>query len=203
LDTKINPKRLYKLAARDTNSRHVEACMTGDDDSVSTARSVRSSKNFEANAIKNAPIDKERVSSLEGSIVQHLSGKVSGIRNTMKKLDLSRSGVINFDEFNAAMTKHGIVASKPQLREMFQECAVDLRGRGNVNNHETWSNDIRYSGGKALDIENFIEKLASRASDNTGIYVFLYVYKYMYVIFQICIHIKIHFSIRTYVYVNL
>jgi hypothetical protein len=50
--------------------------MTGDDDSVSTPRSVRTSKNFETNAVKNTPIDKERVSTLEGSIVQHLSGSL-------------------------------------------------------------------------------------------------------------------------------
>ena len=166
----ISPQRMYKLAPRNTNSLSMLSLLRSDDDvnvsSQGSRSKVHGNKNNDVTDKEKKELEKERVKGVEINILNHLQGRVGGLRHHLNQMDLSHSGVVNFPEFRAALKQLGVEATNPQLREVFQGSSEDRKGKGVVNNFETWGQDVRYSKGSALNIEKFTEKLAGKAIES-------------------------------------
>jgi hypothetical protein len=157
----------YKGVMRHTDSTNVRHALAASDEQSSSMDTSPYSRrsSTETSTPRMSEKEKERVKSVEMDIIKHLSGRVGPLRLSLKKKDISNSGVVNFEEFNAAVRQLGVEASKPDLKEVFKAAADDRNCRGAVSAFENWSTDIRYTQGKALNIESYAEKLVERATE--------------------------------------
>jgi Ca2+-binding EF-hand superfamily protein len=105
---------------------------------------------------KNLKEKKSTVSNkmLENSLVVQLQGKFSGLRFLLKKTDISKSGLVNRSEFNTALRHAGVNITKDELALIFER---------NANNVAVDS-AIGLTHGKAVSIEDFVQKMRTRAS---------------------------------------
>ena len=91
---------------------------------------------------------------LENSLVVQLSGQFAGLRNELKKTDISGSGMVNRSEFNAALRHAGVSVSKKELDMLFTKNARGV----------SVDSAIGLTNGKAVKIEEFVTKMRQRAS---------------------------------------
>ena len=167
----IYPKRFYKNVSKDCNSKNIRNILSTNEASINILNKssqilngYHSNQNsIEKNKNEN---EKENVQRIEQNILSHLSGDVGNLRHSLKQLDISHSGTVNFTEFRSAMLKKNVPISKNDLQTVFRGSAVDKRGRGAINEFELMSGDARYSGGGfSLNIEEFAEYMQQRAAD--------------------------------------
>ena len=114
------------------------------------------------NKLTKRSIEKDEVKELEKNILRHISGRLGNLRHSLNKLDVSRSGVVNFKEFQSAMMQRGVDIPSADLKRVFDDFAEDKRGAGWTNKSEVTTNDTRYSNGRAVNVEQFTEHLALR-----------------------------------------
>ena len=160
----------YKGVMRHTDSTNVRHALAASDEqssSIDTSPYSRRSST-ETTTPRMSDKEKERVKCVEMDIIHHLSGRVGPLRHSLKKKDISNSGVVNFEEFNAAVRQLGVEASKPDLKEVFKAASDDRNCRGAVSAFENWSTDIRYTKGKALNIDSYAERLVEKAAEVEG-----------------------------------
>ena len=173
------PDRHYKnskKSARFTSSQNVQAVLSSpklnhdDVESFSSGkRNSYTSKSFiyrndnnekNKNRIPNDDVKKDQIKNTELSILNHLSGRIGGLRNHLQKMDISNSGVLNFSEFRTSIAQLGVEVSQSDLFAVYVNAANDHIGKGSMNVHETYGHDARYTNGTALDIVKYTERLA-------------------------------------------
>jgi Ca2+-binding EF-hand superfamily protein len=123
----------------------------------------------------SSPIKKEIKPSniIENTLISQLSGRISTLRHILKKADVSKSGVINFKEFNNSIKRVGIIVKKEKLFQLFTECcnnninnnnkSIGIIGTGlglDIDSNGSLVNTISGSmHEKILNIDNFIERV--------------------------------------------
>lgn len=87
-----------------------------------------------------------------------VDGKINGLRHQLKKADKSKSGYVNFSEFQSAFNKLGLQVAKDDLKKLFHE--------NSVVNHQAIGRDVGvgYSHGKGVKIEDFIDVIETNSS---------------------------------------
>lgn len=159
----------HQGATRHTDSKNVRHALAASDEQSSSMDtspySRRSSTDTTTPRVSGKEKEKERVKSVERDVIRHLSGKIGPLRHSLKKKDISNSGVVNFEEFNAAVRQLGVEVSKPDLKELFNAASDDRNCRGAVSSYENWSTDIRYTQGKALNIDTYAERLVEQVTE--------------------------------------
>ena len=169
----IDPERFYKNVPKDCNSKNIRNILSTNEASINVLNKssqlldgYHSNQNsMEKNKNGN---EKENVQRIEQNILSHLSGDVGNLRHSLRQLDISHSGTVNFTEFRSAMLKKNVPISDNDLQTVFRGSAVDKRGRGAINEFELMSGDARYSGGGlSLNIEEFAEYMQQRAADSS------------------------------------
>lgn len=88
------------------------------------------------------------------SVVNQNGGRVSYLRQQLKKADQSGSGVINFKEFRAGLHSAGIRIPEPQLKEMYSSVAEKMVGGMQIPG---------YTRGTAVKIDEFVEQVRTRS----------------------------------------
>ena len=125
-------------------------------------------KNDDVDKLAKRNIEKDEVKELEKNILRHISGRLGNLRHSLNKLDVSRSGVVNFKEFQSAMMQRGVDIPSSDLKRVFDDFAEDKRGAGWINKNEVTTNDTRYSNGSAVNVEQFTEHLALRNKEHSA-----------------------------------
>jgi hypothetical protein len=108
---------------------------------------------------------KEKVKFLENSILEHISGRLGNLRHSLNKMDFSRSGVLNYDEFKSVIAQRGVNMLPRDVEKVFQDRAIDNRDKGQINEGGVTSHDLRYSRGLAVNIQQYIEHLSEREKE--------------------------------------
>jgi len=88
------------------------------------------------------------------SIVTQLDGHIAPLRHILKKADISKSGVLNYDELNAALGKAGIQIDQHQVKSLFNQMARPM----------DVCHSFGYTKGKAVYIDEFVDRLQTRSS---------------------------------------
>lgn len=125
-------------------------------------------KNSDSEKLAKKNIENNEVKEVEKNILRHLSGRLGNLRHSLNKLDVSRSGVVNFKEFQSAMMQRGVNIPSSDLKRVFDDFAEDKRGAGWTNKNEVTTNDTRYSQGRAINVEQFTEHLALRNAERSA-----------------------------------
>ena len=89
---------------------------------------------------------------LESSVCVQLGGRLNVLRHFMKRGDISRSGLVNRDEFRVALLKAGVNASAKQYSQLFDAHSIRLGPK----------NTVCLTDGKAVNIDSFLQTLSSR-----------------------------------------
>jgi hypothetical protein len=108
---------------------------------------------------------KEKVKFLENSILEHISGRLGNLRHSLNKMDFSRSGVLNYEEFKSVIAQRGVNMLPRDVEKVFQDRATDSRDKGPINEGGVTSHDLRYSRGLAVNIQQYIEHLSEREKE--------------------------------------
>ena len=97
------------------------------------------------------------------------SGEIGNLRHTLKQLDISHSGFVNFTEFRTALIRKNIPICNKDVEILFQSNAVDEKGKRCIHDYEIINNnDSRYSNrGLSLDIDKFSEYMEQRAMEHS------------------------------------
>ena len=150
------------LSSPKSNSDDLESIPSGKRNSYTSKSFIYRNNNNEKNngKIPNDDVKNDQIKNTEISILNHLSGRIGGLRNHLQKMDISNSGVLNFSEFRASIAQLGVEVSQSDLFAVYANAAKDHIGKGSVNVHETYGNDARYTNGTALDIVKYTERLA-------------------------------------------
>lgn len=90
----------------------------------------------------------------ESSIVTQLDGHIAPLRHILKKADASNSGVLNYDELNAALSKGGVQIDQHQVKALFNQMARPM----------DVCHSFGYTKGKAVYIDEFVDRLQTRSS---------------------------------------
>ena len=109
--------------------------------------------------------EKEKVKFLENSILEHISGRLGNLRHSLNKMDFSRSGVLNYEEFRSVIAQRGVNMSPADVQKVFVDRAIDSRNKGQINEGGITSHDLRYSSGLAVNIQQYIEHLSEREKE--------------------------------------
>ena len=112
---------------------------------------------------------KEKVKFLENSILEHISGRLGNLRHSLNKMDFSRSGVLNYEEFKSVMAQRGVNMLPRDVEKVFQDRAIDSRDKGQINEGGVTSHDLRYSRGLAVNIQQYIEHLSEREKERVEV----------------------------------
>ena len=112
---------------------------------------------------------KEKVKFLENSILEHISGRLGNLRHSLNKMDFSRSGVLNYEEFKSVIAQRGVNMLPRDVEKVFQERAIDSRDKGQINEGGVTSHDLRYSRGLAVNIQQYIEHLSEREKERVEV----------------------------------
>lgn len=144
-------------------------------ESISTNNNANSNKIKHENNLLSSPIKKERsiksTNMIENTLISQLSGRISTLRHILNKEDMSKSGGINFKEFNNAIKRVGIIVKKENLFQLFTECcdnnnynkSLGISGHGlglDIDSNGSLVNTISGSGHeKILNINSFIERV--------------------------------------------
>eukprot|EP00981_Chlorochromonas_danica_P014844 scaffold9105_cov169-Ochromonas_danica.AAC.1 len=91
----------------------------------------------------------------ENAIIRHLDGNTSILRHLLKQQDTSRSGYVNLEELKKALVCAGVPVEKNVVEALFESNAHKVCSGSNQ--------DLALSGGKAMDIEAFVNKIQARA----------------------------------------
>lgn len=113
--------------------------------------------------------EKEKVKFLENSILEHISGRLGNLRHSLNKMDFSRSGVINYEEFRSVIAQRGVNMSSADVQKVFYDRAIDSRNKGQINEGGITSHDLRYSSGLAVNIQQYIEHLSEREKERVEV----------------------------------
>ena len=89
------------------------------------------------------------------SLITQLKGKLMPLRIQLKKFDASNSGLVNMNEFVAALSSTGIVAPKKQLIELFNESS-------HFANDTSKGHLAVYEDERAVSIEDFISNMQKK-----------------------------------------
>lgn len=112
---------------------------------------------------------KEKVKFLENSILEHISGRLGNLRHSLNKMDFSRSGVLNYEEFKSVIAQRGVNMLPRDVEKVFQDRATDNRDKGQINKGGVTSHDLRYSRGLAVNIQKYIEHLSEREKERVEV----------------------------------
>ena len=113
--------------------------------------------------------EKEKVKFLENSILEHISGRLGNLRHSLNKMDFSRSGVLNYEEFRSVIAQRGVNMSPADVQKVFVDRAIDSRNKGQINEGGITAHDLRYSSGLAVNIQQYIEHLSEREKERVEV----------------------------------
>lgn len=91
----------------------------------------------------------------ENAIIRHLDGNTNILRHLLKQQDTSRSGYVNLEELKKALVCAGVPVEKSAVEALFESNAHKVCSGSNQ--------DLALSGGKAMDIEAFVNKIQAKA----------------------------------------
>ena len=120
-----------------------------DDDNIVTSPIVKDTPSLSSTA-------SSRKKTVVNSLITQLKGKLMPLRIQLKKFDASHSGVVNMNEFVAALSSTGIVAPKKQLIELFKESSQ-------YTNDTSKGHYAVYEDQRAVNIDDFISSMQEKA----------------------------------------
>ena len=103
-----------------------------------------------------ATTQSSRKKEIVNSLITQLKGKLMPLRIQLNKFDCSKSGLVNLNEFVAALGSTGIVAPRKQLIELFKESShrVDDTSKGHYG---------VYENSYAVKIDDFISTMQEKS----------------------------------------
>lgn len=91
----------------------------------------------------------------ENAVLTQVGGRFNYLRHVLNATDIGRSGYLNLDEFKSAMARAGVKLPVREMSKVYSEYAKDLYASCSVGHQD----------GKALPIENFVDKMQELAHD--------------------------------------
>jgi Ca2+-binding EF-hand superfamily protein len=149
---------LYNAICNPKPVRNTPSAET-DNDSFGSGKLRPTTKGFRGCSVPDGPnagrVDPVAATGAETEIISQMKGTAGNLRKTLQRADMSRSGKLNFDDFRLGLKKGGIHLSDEKASALFFNHAESV---GNKHGY------YGYTGGKALDIENFVLRIANKSS---------------------------------------